>query len=376
MISTLGQYLEMRNYPAFENTIEKALKEHSWEELLGMLREVQDAKRLAIGWNIPLAPGKMREGMIHILRIQDMIYLDIDFLDAFKHLQGSNLEEIRKGVREYCISLLREQIRRGNTFFIDAEVLKETALTVLVPGILEARIEEIENLETNPPLSDVYSTYYGFSILTSGGLSADLGGIPPATKAQLTEAMQQVGNVENISAKQLKFSYLSFGNCSDNLKTLLWNLLKMCIGGIKSQKAGIDILGNLGDTRALDLMHLRLENVNDGRVKETLFDSISRIGSVESYELILAQIDSGSNVNAVKALGSIRDARVRDVLKKYRDRYYREAQQYFLEALGNTRDTYWIPYLNHQVYRNSRSKSVANIAIQKIKAVEKYHQWT
>ncbi|MGY5858257.1 MAG: hypothetical protein RTU63_02730 [Candidatus Thorarchaeota archaeon] len=374
MLSKIWYHLEMRKYLGFESVVDEFLKKVTWNELLDRLQEVQNAK----GWNREpqIAPGKVRDGIIELLKIQDMKCLDIDLLEAFRHIEGNNLEEIRRGVREHCISLLREQIRVGNTFFIDADAMKETELTVLIPGILEARTKEIESLESKPPLSDVYSTYYGFSILTSGGLVSDWGGVPTDTRVLLDQVMQQLGNVENITAKQLKFSYLSFSNCSDNLKTTLWNLLKMCIGGLKSQKAGIDLLGNLGDSRALELMNLKLENVKDAKVREILLENIGKIGSPQSYEVVVTQLAEGRNIHAVKALSLIRDARVREVLQGFSKRYYWRDEEEYFEALGNTRDPEWLPYLRQQTTRRrTRRRSNSNnagIAIRKIEALQRF----
>ncbi len=372
MKDSLGHYLEMRDYAALEKTVINFLKRDSWENLLIALREVQAAEALAPGWEFPLSAGKMRDGLIKLLKLEEMNGLDIDFLDMLAEIDGSSLDEIQSAARENCISLMKEQIRVGNTFFLDAETMKETDLTVLVPGIIEARIKEIESLESKPPLSDVYSTYYGFSILTSGGLSTDWGGIPPATKSQLNEVMQDLGNVENISAKQLKFSYLSFSNCSDHLKTLLWNLLKMCIGGIKSQKAGIEVLGNLGDSRALDLMHLKLDNVHDEKVKQILITNIGRIGSSKSFEVIREICDNERNIDAIKALGLIRDARISIALKHYMHRNYYHNEPGFLEALGNTRNGEFEPYLRQHGNRRTSLRKVATVAIRKIHAARRY----
>ena len=370
LLSRIWYHLEMRKYSAFEGIVEEFLEKSSWNDFLDKMEEVQNVQERNRQWQI--SSGKLRDGIIELLQIQDMKGIDTDLVEAFRHIDGNKLEDIRKGVRKHSISLLREQIRAGNTFFIDTNAIKETELTVLIPGILEARTQEIQDLEPKPPLSDVYSTYYGFSILTSGGIVADMGGVPADTRAQLLGVMQQIGNVENISAKQLKFSYLSFRNCSDNLKTILWNLLKMCIGGTKSQKAGIEVLGNIGDSRGLELMNLKLENVQDKKLKETLFESLGKIGSPQSYEAIISQMEGGRNLDAVKALGSIRDTRVKHVLKEYSNRYYWRDQESYLEALGNTRDPDWLPYLYEQQKRRRRSKSTtAQTAIRKIEATQR-----
>jgi len=374
ILSKIWYHLEMRDYLGFERVVDNFLKKSSWNDLMDKLQEVQNVQ----GGNrtTQISPGKVRDGIIQLLKMQDMRGLDIDMFEAFRHIEGSNLEEIRRGVREHCISLLREQIRAGNTFFIDADAMKETELTVLIPGILEARTKEIETLESKPPLSDVYSTYYGFSILTSGGLVTEMGGVPTDTRVLLDQVMRQLGNVENITARQLKFSYLSFRNCSDNLKTILWNLLKMCIGGLKSQKAGIEVLGNLGDSRALDLMNSKLENVAERKVKEILLESIGRIGSPQSYDVVVSQVGEGRNMDAVKALGLIRDTRVRDVLKEFSNKYYWRDQKEYFEALGNTRDPEWLPYLRQQTTNRRRRRPVSNkasVAIRKIESVQRFN---
>ena len=348
----------------FERWAESFLKKSSWSELLEKVAEVQDP--VEGGNKTPqISQGKIRDGLLELLALQDVRGLDIDLLDTVRKIDGDNLQEIRNTAREHCIPLLREQIRIGNTFFLDADAMRETELTVLIPGILEARINEIKSLETNPPLSDVYSTYYGFSILTSGGIVEDFGGVPTDTREQLIDVMQRIGNVENISAKQLKFSYLSFRNCSNQLKIILWNLLKMCIGGIKSQKAAIKTLGNIGDSRGITLMNSRLQNAEERKLKELLLDTIGKIGSPKSYDAVISQINDGRNLEAVKALGGLRDARVSEVLAGFSNIYYWPDQESYFEALGNTRDSRWLPYLQGQSRRRHRS-SMAQVAIRKI----------
>ena len=362
----------MRKYFDFERWANGFLKKSSWIELLEKVAEVQNSVGGLTDVTPQISQGKVRDGLLELLALQDMRGLDINLLDIFKQLNGTNLREVREAARELCIPLLREQIRIGNTFFLDADVMKESELTVLIPGVLEARINEIRNLETNPPLSDVYSTYYGFSILTSGGIVEDFGGVPKDTREQLIDVMQRIGSVENISAKQLKFSYLSFRNCSDQLKVILWNLLKMCIGGIKSQKVAIETLGKIGDSRGIVLMNSRLQNVKDRKVKELLFETVGKIGSPKSYDAVVSQIENGRNLDAMKALGGLRDSRVTDVLEGFSRNYYWRDQESYFEALGNTRDSRWLPYLREQSTGRRYSRSTAaQVAIRRIEETER-----
>ena len=132
----------MRRYRDFEEWVQNFLKESPWNELLEKVVEVQESTGL--GNKTPqISQGKVRDGLLELLSLQDMRGLDFDLLEAFKQMDGNDLQEIRLAAREKCIPLLREQIRRGNTFFLDADTMRESELTVLIPGILEARINEI-----------------------------------------------------------------------------------------------------------------------------------------------------------------------------------------------------------------------------------------
>ena len=119
-------------------------------------------------------------------------------------------------------------------------------------------------------------------------------------------------------------------------------------------------------------MNLRLKNVKDSKVREILLENIGRIGSVESYEPVVSQLENGRNMEAVKALASIRDGRVSEVLKGLSNRYHYRNQQAYFEALGNTRDLQWLPYLEQHSLKSGASAESAKAAIRKIKAVEEY----
>lgn len=346
----IGHHLEMRQYTSLQEEANTIIKQESWPRFLELLREQLDAEVLDTGWDIPLAHGKVRDGMKVILNLEDLPELDIDFLKAFEDLEGGNLDQIRPKARERAVDLLRDQIAKGNTFFIDAESLKETELTVLIPHILEARTREIQVLEPDPPLSEVYSTYYGFSILTTGGVTSSLAGIIPEVRDQLVAIMNEIGDVENISTSQLKFSYLSFRQCTSHLKLVLWNLLKMSIGGQKSQRDGIRVLGELADSRALNLMHLRLENAKNASTRRHLVSSITQIGSPASFEIIKKIVDNERySKDTLEALGCIRHQSVQTYLASYRH----DGSSLF-RAMGNTRSTYWIPRLEERLKYSRR----------------------
>jgi hypothetical protein len=175
--------------------------------------------------------------------------------------------------------LMGEQVKRGNTFFLNLDGMKENELAVFVPDALNARIREVENLEPKPSLYKVYSTYYGFSILTSGSVTSRVAGVPEGIREELLSVLGDIGGIKKLESKQLKFSSLAFPNCSGHLIALLWNLLKLSIGGKKGRLKALKKLGALGDSRALDLLHHLLE----GHVPIEIMECIGQIGHPSSY---------------------------------------------------------------------------------------------
>ena len=198
-------------------------------------------------------------------------------------------------------------------------------------------------------------------------------GVLPEVRDYLVARMNEIGDVENISTSQLKFSYLSFRHCTNHLKSVLWNLLKMSIGGQKSQREGIRVLGELADSRALNLMHLRLENAKDASTRRHLVSSIAQIGSPASFEIIKKIVDNERySKDTLEALGCIRHQSVQTYLANYR----RDSSSLF-RSIGNTRSTYWIPRLEERLKygrRRYRRKDLseddeARRAIEKIQRV-------
>ena len=274
--------MELRDYAALPDSVQNFLRKESWAEFIKEMQAIKAQDSIREGWDLPLRPGVLREGMARLLHLEDITGLDVDFLRAFADLKGNSLQELAQQARPLAINHLRNQVEKGNTFFMDTELMKESDQAVIVPNIIEARTKEIETLGQSPSLADVYSTYYGFSVLTSGGLAHDRGGIAEGTRERLMSILGSLGDVSEIPSKQLKFSYLSFRSCSSHLKVLLWNLLRMCVGGDKAQRAGVDILGELGDTRATELMHLRLDEASSDAIRRYIVRALGRIGAPES----------------------------------------------------------------------------------------------
>ena len=341
--------MELRDYVALLDRIQSFVRKKSWAEFISEMQDIKAKPSIRLGWDLPLRPGVLRDGMASLLHLDDIPGLDVDFLKAFGDLEGDTLQEIEQQARPLAIDHLRNQVDRGNTFFMDTEFMKESDQAVIVPHVIEARTKEIEALGQNPSLADVYSTYYGFTVLTSGGLAHDRGGIAEVTRERLMSILRSLGDVNEIPSKQLKFSYLSFRPCSSHLKVLLWNLLRMCVGGDKAQRAGIDVLGELGDTRAIGLMHLRLEEASRDAVKRYIIRALGRIGAPESLPYLENQHNNSRyyysklKEDSLIAIGGIRSPAAHQTLRQsISSRNYGYMRTAELKAIGNTLDPQWI----------------------------------
>ncbi|MHA2044840.1 MAG: hypothetical protein ACW99G_08595 [Candidatus Thorarchaeota archaeon] len=129
------------------------------------------------------------------------------------------------------MELLNAQVKRGNTFFIDIKGWEANEFAVLVPDVIESRIREVERLGSNPHLYEIYSTYYGFSLMTTD-VDIEQAGVPATLKEDLLGILREVGGVTEFSGKQLKFSPLAFRKCSPQQTALLWNMLRLTRGVI------------------------------------------------------------------------------------------------------------------------------------------------
>jgi hypothetical protein len=372
--SELGSIMELRDYTKLEGRIRDLLHTDSWPHILEELGRASQEREIVRGWGIPLRPGILRDSIVALLGIQDMPGLDVDFLKSFKELDERHIEDLRLAARHLAINLMRSQIAAGSTFFMDTELMKENDQAVLVPGVIESRTNEIEALEPNPPLSDVYSTYYGFTVLTSGGLVRDRGGITENTHEKLMTILGDIGNVKEIPSKQLKFSYLSFRTCSSHMKVLLWNLLRTCVGGDKGQRAGLEVLGELGDSRACELLHLRLDEAKSDGVKRHLVAALGRIGHPSSLPRLRSLMSSRSyyysklQQDSTIAVGGIRSPEVRNLLSS-NSGYGRRSDVALVKAKGNTFDDRWESELRTSLSRTRPGSDLHTAVVEALRKV-------
>lgn len=367
---TLGALLELRDYQRLDKRVGFLVQSRGWSHIVWALRTCRESEAIVPGWDTHLREGILREGMIELLGLHDFVGLDVDFLEEFADLEADSLSILRKQSRVQAIELLREQVRKNNTFHLDVEPMKLDDLVVLVPHILEARIKEVQDLGRSPDLYEVYSTYYGFQFLTTG-VNIKSAGVPVDIREDLLDILGDLGGIEVLQAKQVKFSSLAFRNCSPHLTVLLWNMLRLANGGMKAKSKALEVLGELGDSRAIDLIHSYVEWYKSGarrskeyRLVEECLLCLGRIGNPHSFEIIRNIPTEIGNM----ALGGIRHPIVRQVFVNKTERslghsrlltersfgLYEHRMARLIQALSNTRSREWLVFYEmiKQKYRS------------------------
>ena len=89
----------MRKYSDFERWVTNFLKQSSWKKLLDRLQEL----RATLGGDTrqQISLGKIRDGVINLLKIQDLKALDIDLLEALKDIEGDHISTLLTAVRKF-----------------------------------------------------------------------------------------------------------------------------------------------------------------------------------------------------------------------------------------------------------------------------------
>jgi len=285
----LAYLLELRNYTLLERYVSTLLTEYDWKYIVELIRQAKAIKELLPDQGNPLRQSVVNDGLVNLVHLNELYGIDVDYLEAFSDLKGMTLDEIRAEAWEHAKDLLSEQLKFGITFFLDVEAMRQKAdLLPFIPDTLNARISEVQGLESHPPLSDVYSTYYGFSIITSGGVMANQSGLSAELRQKIIESLREIGFVTNLTAKQLKYSPLAFRGCSPSLKILLWSLLWFCIGGKKRWNQSMKRLVELGDSRALPFIESAIMRYPQGTLVQrnpSLLDLLACIGKISSERL-------------------------------------------------------------------------------------------
>ncbi len=367
----LASMIERREYAHLAEEINQRLESGSWVNVIDVIERISKMPEAVVGWGIPLRRGIIRDALYEVLELSPMRGLDADFLELFRDLDGCSLNALRTDAQQVGTNRLREQIRDGNTYFLNTLAMEDSDLVVLVPEVVEARRRQVLDLEHSVRLEDVYSTYYGFMLLTYGSLTKDIAGISDAALDTFEDLASQLGKQLIIGRERLVSWNTAFGQVSEYTREFLWSLLNLCIANYNGQVRAASALGHLGDSRAMDLLHLRLESATDRRTRLAIITALGRIGHPESFR-VLHRIMMGDNQGhehlhyrwsqdqraAAMAIGGIRNPKAEELLRENRNN-----PSYPIEAFGLSRNPEYIDVILSRI-RNSRSRHRSEVISQ------------
>jgi hypothetical protein len=358
----LGSMFELRDNQRIERFVSKTIEREDWSSVIEILKRARELDVLVPGWDIPLRKGVLRDGMMELLRLNDFVGLDVDFVDAFADLEVNSIGELRTQAREKAMELIEKQVKRGLTFFMDLESMADTELAVYVPSALEARVREVQKLGDSPHLYEIYSTYYGFKILTSGIQHED-SGVPEETRESLLKILGDIGDVSIMSSKQLKFSPLAFARCSGHLIVLLWNMLRLSVSGHRYRIKALSNLAELGDSRVLPFLY----SIYDSLPPSMILEPLCKIGHPSSFEFLVQRSLNLSDRDTLPLVSQIRHPGVVNLIEHEMDKVSRLRIEWqvipIIKSAGNTRLRMWIPfYESLENHRSNRVRKAVAIA--------------
>ncbi len=345
----LIRLIELRKYSELLQHVSELIEEGQWSHFIADLSELQLEEAKICGWDMPLRYGVVRDAMIEILNLHHLNGIDGGLCDHFADLRSDSIYSLRDEAQALAIEILKNQIRKGNTFFLNVDELSTTECSVLIPDIVRIRQRQIESLSSEPTFGEICSTYYGFTILTSGGVKEDSSRASNESLAMIKEIAAKLGQIIEMNSKQIRWSPRLFGRLSDYTKKLLWNLLSLCIGGYHSQVKAANYLGNIGDSRALDLLHERLEGTENSSISRAIIQAIGKMGHPASYEILKPFLTKTSPYRTnleqiIKAIGGVRHYNVYHYLNQQLTNLVRISEP-ILDAITQTRNYSFIPQL-------------------------------
>jgi len=287
-IGNIVQCFHHRRYSQASNLISERLETGNWTELARLLRKLPfrplkshygrqlwryRKQSVAVKGVAPLSPGKLRNGLLAILGLEGAIGMDIDLLKVFgMRFRVRNITELRRKAARKARRVLKEQINKGNTFFIDTGNMRP--LGALVPMIKRIRAKEFLAMGDKPHMNTAVRTYYGFAHLT-GSLTVE----------DRNELSRLCGGSPDFTGERISSKNHQFKNCSQGLEDLLTAYIKATMARPQTQVKGIRELGIVGDSRGLGALHtvLMMESRYRGSVdlmSPVRYESIWALGEI------------------------------------------------------------------------------------------------
>ena len=263
----LPEQVRTRDYRGARDTIQQLTEVLGWQETLMDLKRITDGSLLL--------QAKIRDVLFHTFGMGPVGGMDIDPLKEFSSFDTHDFLGLKHRLLELVVSLLRKQIARKNTFYLDVDELRDSSFVVIIPEVLEARKSEILELPNEPSLNQIFATYYGYSILTQAKDVEQ--GRTAFEKATIT-----MGKEVSVQGKRLSFKNGVWSHTSTVMQELLKNTARLSLVQSEAIKVrAIRELGASGDSRVRKVLK---ESNPRWSLQRPVGEALGMIGRETEYE--------------------------------------------------------------------------------------------
>ncbi|RDE15698.1 MAG: hypothetical protein C4K47_02515 [Candidatus Thorarchaeota archaeon] len=249
--------------------------------------------------------GILRSILFEVLCIADLQGLDRDPVDIINRVGKLEGRPISSSARPFAIELLREQVARYNTFFLDIDALQKSLGAVLVPQIIEARLAEVKHMcRGRVSSSALISTYYGFTFATSAVRQEEW-------SAGLHSFLGELGILGDDISCTMEYDFdpelVSFSNASDQTAELLKTILVLTGPNSGKRAEAAERLGCIADPRSEYYLR-KVAGDQYPWVRLSAIRALTEIAlppSVLTFIHALGDLDSSVRSEAVKGLVAV-----------------------------------------------------------------------
>jgi hypothetical protein len=260
----LPELIKNRHYGGLRTCIRSLIDLGGWRETLDELITIGDESILTL--------AKLRDGLFHVFVLGSVLGLDINPLAEFYPFDGHCYDDIQYQIQERVIECLTTQVAKGNTFYLDAEVMRNTSLVVVLPDILKVRKREIYDLSDAPHLNEILATYYGFNILTSTRNLVQ-------SKVVFEDMCRTLGKNVQVRGKRISFRESIWDHTGPETRNLLINTIRLTLVKTESVRAEAAWrLGETGDSRAWKILYESGRNIKDWNTRDSIKSALGKIG--------------------------------------------------------------------------------------------------
>lgn len=260
----LPELIKNRHYGGLRTCIGALVDLGGWRETLDELITIGDESSLTL--------AKLRDGLFHVFGLGLVLGLDVNPLAEFYPFEGQCYDDIQHKIQDRTIDILRTQVAKRNTFYLDAEAMQNTPLAVVLPDILEARQREIHDLSDSPHLNEILATYYGFNIITT---IRNL----DQSKIAFEDMCRMFDKDVIVRGNRISFRESIWDHTGLEIRNLLINSVRLTLVKTESIRAEAAWrLGETGDSRAWKILYGSGRNIRDWNTRDTIKSALGKIG--------------------------------------------------------------------------------------------------